>query len=189
MPNLIFIRHSQSQLDPETPSRLWKLTEEGRRRCKLLAAHLIPYELDVIITSAEPKAIETGKLVAQRLGIPCRVMENLHEHERETAPFFDTQEEFLEAITNLFAKPTKLVYGDETAIQAQKRFTAAVESVIAAYPQENIAIVTHGTVLSLFASQHTGIDVYSFWRGLGLPALVAFSHPEMKLLAQVNQIE
>jgi broad specificity phosphatase PhoE len=88
MPNLVFIRHSQSQPDPTTPARFWTLTEEGRRRCVSLAEKLISYNLNVIITSIEPKAIETGELTAQRLGIPYRVMENLHEHERDSAPFF-----------------------------------------------------------------------------------------------------
>jgi len=188
MPNLVFIRHSQTQPDTETPSRLWKLTEEGRRRCGPLAEQLTHFNLDVIVTSMEPKAIETGKLVAQRLGIPCQVMENLHEHERETAPYFETREEFLAAVASLFTRPTELVFGDETALEAQMRFEGAVESTLAAFPWENIAIVTHGTVLSLFASQHTGQNIYPYWQSLGMPAIVAFSYPEMKLLAQVNKI-
>jgi broad specificity phosphatase PhoE len=142
----------------------------------------------VIVTSTEPKAIETGELVAQKLGIPCRIMENLHEHERESAPFFGTKEEFLAAVSALFARPTDHVFGDETGLEARERFVGAVESVLTAYPQENIAIVTHGTVLSLFASQHTGQDNYAFWQSLEMPAIVAFSYPEMNLIAQINEI-
>lgn len=188
MPNLVFIRHSQTQPNPNIPSRLWPLTEEGRRRCKPLTEQLISYDLDVIVTSNESKAIETGELVAQKLEIPCRVMENFHEHARESAPYFDTKEEFLEAIDNLFSRPDELVFGDETALQASERFTGAVESVLTTYPQENVAIVTHGTVLSLFASQYIEQENYPFWQSLGLPAIVAFSYPEIKLLAQVNEI-
>ena len=188
MPKLIFIRHSQTQPDLEIPSPQWSLTEEGRRRCEPLAEQLIPYNLDVIVTSKEPKAIQTGALVSHKLGIPYRVMENLHEHARETAPYFGTREEFLEAVKNLFTRPTELIFGEETGLEAQERFSRAVESVLAAYPQENIAIVTHGTVLSLFASQHAGQDDYAFWQSLGMPAIIAFSYPEMKLLAQVNEI-
>ena len=188
MPNLVFVRHSQTQPDPEIPSPEWSLSEEGRRRCEPLARQLLPYHPDVIVTSTEPKAIETGNLIAQRLGIPCQEMANLHEHARETAPYFDTREEFLEAVNNLFSRPTELVFGEETGLEARERFTGAVESVLRAYPQENIAIVTHGTVLSLFASQHTEQAIYPFWQSLGLPAIVAFSYPEIKLLAQVNEI-
>ncbi len=188
MSDLILVRHSQSQPDPNIPSRKWGLTDEGRRRCEPLAELLAPYNLDVIITSTEPKAIETGRLVAQKLEIPFQEMENFHEHERETAPFFETKEEFLKALTNLFARPAELVFGEETAIEARDRFAGAIESAIAACPQENIAIITHGTVLSLFASQFTGQETIPLWQGLGMPAFVAFSHPEMNLLAQVSEI-
>jgi broad specificity phosphatase PhoE len=126
--------------------------------------------------------------VAQKLEIPYRVMEGLHEHVRETAPYFDTKEAFLTAVATFFYRPDELVFGDETALQAQKRFAGAIESVLTTYPQENVAIVTHGTVLSLFASQYVGQEIYPFWQSLGLPAIVAFSYPEMELLAQVNEV-
>jgi broad specificity phosphatase PhoE len=188
MPNLVFIRHSQTQPDSNIPSPQWSLTEEGRRRCEPLAERLIPYNLGVIVTSKEPKAIQTGEIIAQKLGIPCRAMKNLQEHARDTALYFETREDFLLAVNNLFTRPDKLVFGEETGREARDRFSGAVESVLLAYPRENIAIVTHGTVLSLFASQYAGQDEYAFWQSLGMPAIIAFSHPEMKLLAQVNEI-
>lgn len=188
MPNLVFIRHSQSQPDPAIPASQWRLTGEGRRRCHRLAEKLRPYNLDLIVTSAEPKAIETGELAAQKLGIPWRVRENLHEQARETAPFFETEAEFMETVASLFARPVELVFGEETGLEARDRFARAVESIMAAYPQENVAIVTHGTVLSLFASQYTGQAVLSFWQSLGMPAIIAFSYPEMALLGQINKI-
>ena len=123
------------------------------------------------------------------MAIPCQTAENLHEQERETAPYFDTKAEFLETVNALLSKPAELVFGEETGQEAQERFEGAVESVMNAYPRDNIAIVTHGTVLSLFVSQFTGKEIHTFWRGLGMPAIVAFSYPEMKLLAQVNEID
>ena len=188
MSNLVLIRHSQTRPDPNLPSRLWPLTEEGRRRCEPLAEQLVPYTLHIVVTSTEPKAIQTGELVARKLSIPCRVMENLHEHERESMPHFETLTEFQKTVKTLFSRPSELIFGEETALQAQERFASAFEAVLAAYPLKNVAIVTHGTVLSLFASQHTGQENFTFWRNLGLPAFMAFSYPEMKLLAQVNEI-
>lgn len=186
--NLVFIRHSQTKPDPEAPSRTWSLTAEGRRRCISLAAQLRPYRLDLIVTSTEIKAIETGELAAQHLGIPCQLEEGLHEHERESAPYFDTQEEFLKAVAALFERPAERVFGDETGQEARARFEAAVALTMANNPRENIAIVTHGTVLSLFASQQIGCEIYPFWRELGMPAIVAFAYPTMDLLDRINEI-
>jgi broad specificity phosphatase PhoE len=149
---------------------------------------LKPYKLDRIVTSVEPKAVETGELAARRLGIPCQAAANLHEHERESAPYFETRAAFYKAIRNLFAHPDKLIFGDETGLEARERFEKAVEATMVANPRENIAIVTHGTVLSLFVSHLTGCEIYPFWQKLGMPAILAFSYPRMKLLTQVNEI-
>ena len=186
--NLVFIRHSQSQPEVGVTAQEWQLTAEGRRRCIPLAVQLAAYNLDVIVTSTERKAIETGKLVSETLGILCRVEKNLHEHERETAPYFETNAEFQEAVGALLARPSELVFGEETGHEARKRFAIAVESVMNANPQENIGIVTHGTVLSLYVSHFTRKEIFTIWQGLGMPAIMAFSYPAMKLLAQVNEI-
>jgi broad specificity phosphatase PhoE len=188
MRNLVFVRHSQTWPDSDIPSREWFLSKEGRRRCEPLAVRLQPYDLDLIVTSVELKAVETGELVAKRLRIPCRAAANLHEHERESASYFETRAGFVEAVRNLFAYPDKLIFGDETGLAAKQRFEKAVDSVMVANPRENIAIVTHGTVLSLFVSDLTGCEIYPFWQKLGMPAVLAFSYPTMKLLAQVNEI-
>jgi len=185
---LVLVRHSRPVIDPTRPAREWVLNDEGRRRCQPLAERLRAYDLDVIVTSREPKAVETGEIVARLLGIPCRAADNLHEQARETAPFFGTRAEFVAAVSTFFARPADLVLGEETALQAQERFSGAVASLLADHPQENIAVVTHGTVLSLLASQYTGQEAFPFWQRLGMPALTAFSRPEMRLLAQVDEI-
>ncbi|MBU0512875.1 MAG: phosphoglycerate mutase family protein, partial [Chloroflexi bacterium] len=154
MSNLILVRHSESQVDPSHPAREWRLTVEGRRRCVRLAEQLAHYRPEIIVTSVEPKAIETGKMAADHLDIPYHTAQGLHEHERSQVRFLGN-DAFLEAVTNLFARPAELVFGDETADQAEERFTQAVKSVIAAYPHKNIAIVTHGTVMSLFVGRVT----------------------------------
>jgi broad specificity phosphatase PhoE len=186
--NLVFIRHSQTQPESGVAACKWKLTAEGRRRCVPLAAQLSAFDLDRIVTSTEGKAIETGQLAAQKLGIPCQVADNLFEHKRETAPHYKTTIEFEEAIRALLTKPTEMVFGEETGGQARERFTKAVDVVMQFNPQENIGIVTHGTVLSLFISPLTGDEIFTFWQSLGMPAIVAFSHPSMELLARVNKI-
>ena len=45
----------------------WKLSDEGRRACVPLADEIASHSPALIITSDEPKAIETGRLVAERL--------------------------------------------------------------------------------------------------------------------------
>jgi broad specificity phosphatase PhoE len=100
----------------------------------------------------------------------------LHEHERDTVVFL-RRAEFEAAVAGFFARPDELALGRETAAQALDRFSRAVDGVLAAHPQGTVAIVTHGTVLSLFVAARTGVDPFPFWRDLALPELVVQDLP------------
>ena len=139
-----------------------------------------------IVASREPKAAETGKLIADVLKIPFSTAENLHEHERESLPF-TTQEDFNASVKRLFDYPDQLVMGEETAEQASARFDAAVQSVLRENPG-NVAIASHGTVMSLFAAKHANIDALSIWKRLGMPAMLVFSVPEMELMEIIEGV-
>jgi broad specificity phosphatase PhoE len=178
---LILIRHSQPRLEPDRPASQWPLTEEGRQRCIVLAERLAAYAPDLIVTSRERKAIETSALVAARLALPTLIAPGLHEHEREQVGWLSNPA-FEQAVSAFFAQPNELVFGEETASQAGARFDAAVRDVLASHPAQTVAIVSHGTVITLFLAQHAGVAALPFWTRLDMPALVVLSLPELKLL-------
>ena len=70
-------------------------------------------------------------------------------------------------IRELFERPGKVVFGEESAAAALARFEAAVAGL-----REPAVVVTHGTVLSLYAAPRIGRDVYELWGGLELPDIV-----------------
>jgi broad specificity phosphatase PhoE len=179
---LLLIRHSQTKQAPEVSSHNWLLTIEGQQRCKALAEKLAPYRLTDIFTSTEGKAAQTGKLAAKYLGIRCQTAPDLHEHKRDNVGYFPTVEAFENAVVDLFRQPDKLVFGQETANQALARFTGGLVRLIERRPAGNLAVVSHGTVISLFVAAHADIDVAEFWMRLGMPALVTFSLPGFSLL-------
>jgi broad specificity phosphatase PhoE len=185
---LIFVRHSQSQVDPERPASQWGLAEAGRERCTALADRLAGYHPDLIATSVEPKAQQTGALAAQRLGLPCETAAGLHEHLRERAGWLD-QPAFEQAVAAFFERPGMLVFGEETADQACERFEGAVRSVLAAHAGKTVAIVAHGTVITLFVARCAGVEPVSFWKRLHMPAIVVMSLPELELLEVVERVE
>jgi broad specificity phosphatase PhoE len=184
---LILIRHSQSQQEPERPASQWPLTAEGRRRCIALSARLAVFTPNLIVTSRERKASETGTLVAARLGLPVVTVGGLHEHLRERAGWLSNQE-FDQAVATFFAQPDALVFGEETASQASARFDTAVQTVLASHLGQNVAIVAHGTVITLFVANHTGLTPLPFWKRLGMPAIVVLSLPDLKLLELVERV-
>jgi broad specificity phosphatase PhoE len=188
MRKLILVRHSETKIVPGIAANQWQLTEEGRARCQLLAERLLLYTPTVIVTSHEPKAIETGELVAEILKRPVVTAENLHEHDRSNETTFYGFETFRSIIASLFEKPHALVYGKETADEAHERFAGAVRDVVERYPDGNLVIVTHATALTLFVSRLAGIDPFPFWEQLGMPAFVVFSLPEFGLCEVVPNV-
>ncbi len=120
-----------------------------------------------------------------RLGVPVEVTADLHEHDRGNVGFLGAAE-FEQAVADFFARPGELVLGRETAEQARARFAAAVSGVLAAHPGEDVTILAHGTVISLFVAACAGVEPFALWKRLGLPSFVVLTLPE---LAVANVVE
>ena len=69
------------------------------------------------------------------------------------------------------------MWGNETAEQALQRFEDAVRRVLDEREEEVVAMVAHGTVISLLVARHNDIDAFGFWQKLGLPSLCVLSVP------------
>lgn len=177
---LVLIRHSQSRPQPGIAPSRWELTELGRERCVALAALLQPFNLEKIYCSHEHKAAETARLAGARLRIPFEVAKGVHEHVRTGAPYL-SQSVFEETLRRFFAEPEELVFGAETAQEANQRFTQAIRTLMARNPDGDVAVVTHGTVLSLFVGAHSSWEPYHFWKKLGQPAVIVCNLPTFTL--------
>jgi broad specificity phosphatase PhoE len=181
MNKLILVKHSLPEIEPGQNPHEWQLGEEGRKRSKALAGLLAAYAPQAIISSLEPKAHQTAEIVARQLRLPIETLPGLEEHARRQEPFEDKQC-FQEKVAELFAHPEERVYGEETAEEARGRFMRAAESALSAHPHQTIAIIAHGTVISLFVARIARIDPYPLWQRLGLPSFVVLSRPELALL-------
>jgi broad specificity phosphatase PhoE len=168
---LILVKHAMPVIVPDAPPRTWLLSDDGRAAAAQLAGDLAPFDPLVVFSSFEPKAAETGQIIAARLGIPVTAAPDLHEHEREIVPF-DSTELFHQRIERFFEVPDQIVYGTESADAAHARFERAVREVEAEYPSGSLVIVAHGTVISLLVARANAIAPFPFWCGLGLPAAV-----------------
>jgi broad specificity phosphatase PhoE len=187
-PHLILVKHSLPEIVPGEPAAAWRLSPEGRARCRPLAEKLAAYRPRIVVSSVEPKARETAEAVAATLGCGLEVVAGLQEHERSSVPFM-SKDAFEAAVAAFFARPTELVFGEETADLAHVRFAAAVDGVLAHHAGQTVAIVAHGTVITLFAARATGLEPLSLWKTLGLPSFVVFSLPVLRLLRVVGSVD
>ena len=187
MRKLILIKHAKPQVEEDVPSHEWELSAEGRESCRALVPLVGRYEPRVIVTSDEPKAIQTGAIVAEALGISTRIGESVYEHDRTNVPMMGSRE-FISTMALFYKERGRLVLGRETAEEALERFEGAVKGLLEEEPAGNVAVVTHGTVLALFGEAHGAGDGFSLWRKMGLPSMAVFSAPEFELEAVVERV-
>ncbi len=178
MNNLILVRHSEPEIQPDKPASTWRLSERGRDKAMLLAEELLGFSPASIWCSKEPKAIETAQILADALNVPVNVTDGLEEHHRSNVPYFPAQHDFEHAVERFLQNPDKLVLGDETAQQALQRFAAAIDRIIATGTAETPIVVTHGTVMTLYTASVSGVEPTGFWRSLETPSFVVLTPPE-----------
>ncbi len=162
---LLLVRHSAPELDPARPADEWRLSDEGRERCRPLADRLAVFEPRMLLSSPEPKARETAELIAEPLSLAVHVDERLRETARSSVGWLE-REELARGIAELFARPQELVFGEETADHALARFSSVVDGL------QRAVVVSHGRVISLYAARRTGRDPFELWRSLKLPDVV-----------------
>lgn len=179
---LMFIRHAETLRLPDVPAREWPLSPQGEVSAHQLAETLrakkhVP---DVLLLSEVPKAAQTGQILAAAWEKPAKIWPDLHEHRRDQVAF--DAKAFHEGVARFFAQPNRLVFGEETANQVHSRFTDAVKRGMNEHPGQSLAIVAHGTVITLFLCRLLGLEPLTFWQSLTLPDYRILSLPQMQLL-------
>jgi 2,3-bisphosphoglycerate-dependent phosphoglycerate mutase len=183
MRHLHLVRHAQTQPTPDLPPPEWPLTAEGHVQARYLAAQISGLSVKRVVTSREPKAIETGRVIAEHLHLPIMLREGLQEHGRLTAQHAPTVEAFHENMRHFFACPGERVFGDESAVAARMRFEHAINQVMSEETGDEL-IVSHGTVISLLIAHANQLDAFEFWRKVAMPDYLVLEWPSFRLLTQ-----
>lgn len=176
---LTMVRHSLSEIRPDLPPALWRLSSDGVTRARSFAMRLDPGTATCVFTSSEPKAAETAHLLGGIWKVPVEEVAGLHEHERHEARIL-SRAQFEERIREMFARPSELVFGAESADDARRRFTATVMHLIRRTVGD-LVIVSHGTVMALFVGAETGIEPFPFWKRQEMPFAVTLALPDLIL--------
>lgn len=164
---LYLVRHAAVVPQPEQPSERWHLSAEGRAGADALAAEADWSTVVRLYSSAEPKAITTAQRIAMRHGLPVSVEPALGEVER---PWADGD---YKALAHRFLQG-EAVEGWEPHEAARARIRTAIDAVLEAHPESDVAVVSHGLALSLLLAEVLRLDgaaTVQLWDSIRFPDL------------------
>lgn len=163
------------------PAETWRLGAEAADALGETAAALAGAGLRRIVSSPEPKAEGTARILAATLGLPVETRAGLEEHHRLVAQQSPDRDVFVASVRRFFERPEEVVFGTESAAAALDRFRTAVSAVMASSAGDE-AIVTHGTVMTLLLAAAGNGDAMAIWSSLALPDHVVLNWPALQRL-------
>jgi broad specificity phosphatase PhoE len=153
-----YLSHPQVLIDPAISIREWSLSDLGQRRVAALANSNALHGTTVVVSSAETKAIETARPLAQALGCDLHIRERTHENDRSATGFLPPKE--FEAVADqFFAHPETSIRGWETATAAQIRIVEDVRRVLDVHTDGDVLFVGHGGVGTLLLCHLSGVAI------------------------------
>ncbi|ACO45585.1 hypothetical protein Deide_07270 [Deinococcus deserti VCD115] len=177
---LHLVKHGQPHILSGVPAHEWQLAEGALGGLPGLISRLRPRP-EVVVSSEEPKAVSTAQALATELGVPHRRMLGLHEQLRYTVPLYPEPADFQAALDRFFDHPAQVMFGEESADDARRRFANAVGAVMSRQTGDSVAIVAHGTVISLLVAHAGDLDPKPLWRHLNLLDVLTLEWPALQL--------
>lgn len=135
------------------------------RQAESLAAALASLQLAAVYTSPLPRALSTARAVAAAHGVEPIALRDLREidlGEVEGLAFDD----FPAALRRgLLEEPLTVRFpGGETYDELRRRVTAALDRIVAAHPDDTLAVVSHAGAIRAALATWLGIADEAFFR-------------------------
>lgn len=168
----LILRHAETVKDSNVHPKDWLLTPDALTK---ISEYISTGKFDTvtkIVSSTESKAIATGKPISEYLKLPIIEMEEFVEVKREKK--FLTDAKFLDQKKRELTNLDTVENDTESANEALKRFESGIAKLESENSSENILIITHGTMMSLYlAKQENNLqDVFTKWSKLQFCELV-----------------
>lgn len=166
---LLLIRHGQTEFNA---NGRWQghldvpLNETGQAQAQSLARRVAHWPVTALYTSDLQRAVMTAVPLAEAWGVTP-----IHDpawRERHVGVFEGrTRDELQQAYPEVWAKMRKGILeipGGEDQPTLQNRAVTAYQKIVAAHPDEMVAVVSHGGALNALVSYVLGIPADQFGR-------------------------
>ncbi|MCG3220451.1 MAG: histidine phosphatase family protein [Candidatus Heimdallarchaeota archaeon] len=164
----IFLRHALTKIDPSKPADQWELSEEGIRNIKEIVLSGVFDNVDLIIASAENKAIQTASYIANKIDKKIVTEASFNELNRGFS-FKVNKNEYDKIVEKALIHWEECIDSWESARSTLDRFLEGVKIVNQEYSDKKIIVVCHGINLSLYFAHLLNIpdnQLFLRWKNL-----------------------
>jgi 2,3-bisphosphoglycerate-dependent phosphoglycerate mutase len=163
---LYLVRHAHSDYSPD---EMRDLSASGRADAERVADLLQPCAVSLIVSSPYARAVQTAQPLADRLGIPIQIDDDLRERLLCTEVVDD-----LRARLEVVWRDFDFSYpGGESSADAQARVRSAIDRIAKEADGRNVVIASHGNALSLFLRTLDPSVDFAWWARMSMPDVYA----------------
>jgi broad specificity phosphatase PhoE len=165
VPPITYVRHAMPAVAEGLHSTEWHLDEATRNAAEIWAGRLeVGEQIGALVSSTEPKALETAAAIASRWDSVVVEEPRLREAQR---PWIGTG---YRAVAHRYLRG-EVPEGWEPHASVAERVAAAVDDALASATDGPAIVVSHGLALSLHLGDRLGADFdrETFWSRLAFP--------------------
>ncbi len=170
MTKLILIRHGQTEwnvLGRYQGQTDVALSPLGIEQAEKLAAHFPVDKIEAVYASDLKRAMKTAECVAARFGLPvhpCPELRELNFGDWEGLTYDEIVAKWPDALQNFFQHPDilKIPHG-ESFPELRARALGCIEKIVAAHPDETVAVFAHGAILRTILTAALHMDLKYVW--------------------------
>lgn len=162
---ITYVRHSMPVPEQSVHPTAWHLDDRSRADAARLAERLeVAPVIGALVTSTEPKAIETAEAIAARWDVMVVADDRLREAIR---PWIGSG---YRAVAHRYLRG-EVPDGWEPHNEVAARMAASVADATRAAADRPVVVVSHGLALAVHLGERLGVafDRESFWSGLTFP--------------------
>lgn len=166
---VLLIRHASNDYLTQNRMAGWQpipLNEQGRNEARALAQRLATVPLRAIYASPIARARETAEIIAQphQLAVqihPGLTEVNVGDWTNQTIPDLQATEAWKQLLARPFA--FRFPNGESNA-EVHARMVATMEALVAAHPEQIIALVSHADPIKIALAHYLGMKLDDFNR-------------------------
>lgn len=173
---IVFLRHFETEPDPETPVSEWTLSTDGAAAAEAFLDSDTLTGIDRVYTSPEQKAQRTAQMVAEEVRVPMQVVDALREVDRSGEGFIADHDEYVRMVRDYLENPA-VPFQWENREAVEERIRTFLDTVDTR--DDRAIAVTHGMLLATLIPRVHGTAPFPFWQGLGFGETIAVDHNEL----------